>query len=77
MELKMMIRVKNIINVQGSAIESNWRYPVQIVATETGELYINTPNISGDTFQSGETYTVGVGNLFGKSGKSYRTISVN
>lgn len=76
MEQKMTITVKNVINVKGNAIEDNWKHPVQIVATETGDLYINTPAISGDTFQSGETYNVGLGNVFGKSGKSYRTVNV-
>ena len=71
----MIVEVKSILNVKGSAIEPNWRYALQIVATTTGDMYINTPDVSGDIFREGDKVDVGIGNIFGKSGNSYRTIN--
>ena len=71
----MEIETTNIINVIGSAIEPHWQYPVQIVATKMGGLYINTPQISKMTYRESMKYSVGEGNLYGKTGTKYRTIS--
>ena len=71
----MKIQVKNILNVNGNAIEPNWRYAVQIVSTTTGDIYLNTPEVSGDIFREDEVVKVGIGNMFGKTGKEYRTIT--
>ncbi len=71
------IKVVSVREHSGQSIESNWRLPCQVITTEGGEQYVNTPQFSNGTFESGKTYIVGIGSTFGKtSQKQYRTASI-
>lgn len=76
--IPVYINIVKVTNYSGGSLEANWRMNCQLVEDDKGEVFVNTPGISGDVFEAGG-YRVGFGDkTFGRtSGNSYRTISIN
>lgn len=74
----MQVTIKDVKEYAGGTFEPGWRLNCQLVTDTNGNEYINTPHISGDVFEVGKTYNVGLGNTFGrKHNKSFKTININ